>query len=59
MKVAFDVSLVVVSVVLGLAFLGGVEGVREGTVAAALLVGTIARWLCGVCYRHIPGLGAR
>lgn len=43
MKVIFDVSLVMISCVLSLIFLHGIYGVREGTVAAALLVGTISR----------------
>ena len=45
MKVAFDVTLVCLSCLLSLLFLGHLAGVREGTVAAALLVGTIARRL--------------
>ena len=43
MKVAFDVTLVVLSCVLGLIFLGGIAGVREGTVAAAIFVGLTAK----------------
>lgn len=43
MKVALDVTLVLLSVVLGLLVLGRLEGVREGTVAAALLVGTLTK----------------
>ena len=43
MKVVFDVSLVCVSVVLSLCFLGGLEGVREGTVAAAVCVGLLTK----------------
>ena len=43
MKVIFDVTLVCLSVTIGLVFLGRVEGVREGTVAAALLVGLLTR----------------
>lgn len=42
-KVGFDVSLVLISVILSLLFLHGLYGVREGTVAAALLVGTISK----------------
>lgn len=41
-KVCFDVSLVVLACVLSIVFLGRIEGVREGTVAAALLVGPIS-----------------
>jgi uncharacterized membrane protein YczE len=43
MKVAFDVTLVVLSAILSLACLGRLEGVREGTVAAALCVGLLSR----------------
>ncbi len=45
MKVAFDLTLVCVSVVLSLCFLGGLYGVREGTVVAAACVGLIAKQL--------------
>ena len=43
MKVSFDVSLVVISCILSMVFLHGIYGVREGTVAAAVLVGSISR----------------
>ena len=43
MKVCFDVSLVVISCILSALFLHGIYGVREGTVAAAVLVGCISR----------------
>ena len=43
MKVVFDVSLVVISCILSVVFLHGIYGVREGTVAAAILVGSISR----------------
>lgn len=42
-KVGFDVSLVVIASILSFVFLHGLYGVREGTVAAALLVGTISK----------------
>lgn len=42
-KVAFDCSLAVTGTLISLAFMGGVYGVREGTVAAAVLVGLIVR----------------
>ena len=44
MKVIFDVTLVCISIVTGLVFLGRLEGVREGTVAAAICVGLLAKW---------------
>lgn len=43
MKVILDVSLVVCAAILSLVFLGRLVGVREGTVAAAILVGLLAR----------------
>ena len=46
-KVGFDVALVVVSCLLSLGFLGRLEGVREGTVAAALLVGPVSKQMSG------------
>lgn len=43
MKVIFDVTLVVSACTLSLTFTGEISGVREGTLAAALLVGTLTR----------------
>ena len=45
MKVGFDVTLVVIACILSIVFIGRLQGVREGTVAAALLVGLIAKQL--------------
>lgn len=45
MKVAFDVTLVATASLLSLFFLHRLEGVREGTAAAALLVGLLAKQL--------------
>lgn len=45
MKVGFDVTLVVVACVLSLAFTQSLQGVREGTVAAAIFVGLTAKQL--------------
>ena len=42
-KVGFDVTLVLIASVLSLLFLHRLEGVREGTVAAAILVGMVAK----------------
>ena len=42
-KISFDVSLVVIAILLGLVFLGSIQGVREGTVAAALTVGLVSK----------------
>ena len=43
-KVAVDSTLVLIAVVLSLVFLRRLSGVREGTVAAALLVGTLSKF---------------
>ena len=43
MKVGFDVTLVGIACILSFTFTGHLQGVREGTVAAALLVGLIAK----------------
>ena len=45
MKVGFDVTLVAIACVLSIVFTGRLQGVREGTGAAALLVGLIAKQL--------------
>ena len=45
MKVGFDVTLVVIACILSFVFTGHLQGVREGTVAAAWLVGLIAKQL--------------
>jgi uncharacterized membrane protein YczE len=43
LKIAFDVSLVILATGLSLAILHGLVGVREGTVISALLVGLVIR----------------
>lgn len=43
MKVIFDITLVTLSVLLSIIFLGELTGVREGTIAAAILVGLITK----------------
>ena len=43
MKVGFDVTIVVTACILSIVFTGRLQGVREGTVAAALMVGLIAK----------------
>lgn len=42
-KICFDVSMAVIAAVLSFVLAGRLDGVREGTVVAALLVGFIAR----------------
>ena len=44
-KVLVDCSLVIIAITLSLIFLNSLGAIREGTVMAALLVGTIARQL--------------
>lgn len=43
MKIINDVTLVTISVILSFIFLGALEGVREGTIAAAVFVGIVAK----------------
>lgn len=43
MKVIVDVSLVIIAVALSFGFLHGLQGVREGTLAAAIFVGLLAK----------------
>ena len=43
MKISFDVTLVLTACALSFLFLGGLHGVREGTVAAARCVGLVAK----------------
>ena len=50
-KIGFDCTLVLLSVILGLAGLGYLAGVREGTVAAALCVGLAAKAVTRVVFR--------
>ena len=44
-KIIFDTSMAVIAAVLSFVFAGKLNGVREGTIIAALLVGFIARLL--------------
>lgn len=48
-KLGFDVGNVIVACVFSMLFIGGIHGVREGTVAAALLVGPIVHFLTPFC----------
>ncbi len=45
MKIAFDVAYIAVSAAICLLFTGKLQGVREGSIVAALLVGNIIRVL--------------
>lgn len=42
-KLGFDVTLVTIGIIVSIALFSDLEGVREGTIAAAILVGFIAR----------------
>ncbi|MEI3143779.1 MAG: hypothetical protein V8S69_00485 [Dakarella massiliensis] len=55
MKAIFDWSLVAIACVLGLIFLGRIEGVREGTVISALTTGIFVR-LWAKCPGVLPKL---
>ncbi|HIV92129.1 MAG TPA: YitT family protein [Candidatus Eisenbergiella stercoravium] len=54
-KIVFDVSMTLTDAVLAFGFAGALEGVREGTIVAALLVGFIARSI-GKRLTFLPGL---
>jgi uncharacterized membrane protein YczE len=43
-KVIFDVSMSLIAVLLSFLLTGGLQGVREGTIVAALMVGLISRF---------------
>ena len=51
-KVCFDVTLMATSLVLSLIFFHGLNGIREGTVISALLVGQFVK----LCSRKLPFL---
>jgi uncharacterized membrane protein YczE len=52
LKIAFDVSLVILATGLSLAILHGLVGVREGTVISALLVGLVIRVITALLPSH-------
>ena len=54
-KVAFDASMTIIAAILSLFFFHRLQGVREGTIIAALLVGFIAR-LFGRLLCFLPAL---
>lgn len=60
LKIVNDVLLVILAVVLGVVFLGGPDGVREGTLVSALMVGLCVKgwyWLLA-CVRK-PASGGK
>ena len=52
-KVVFDITLMSTAAVLSLAFFGQLNGVREGTVISAVLVGLIVKFF----QRHLGFIG--
>ena len=42
-KIFFDVAYILVAAILGICFLGGLKGVREGSIIAAILIGNIIK----------------
>ncbi|MCQ4636071.1 DUF6198 family protein [Anaerovorax odorimutans] len=53
-KVALDITLVSLSIIVSLTMLHSIEGVREGTVLAALLVGTLSRIFAPLIGKCVP-----
>lgn len=53
-KVCFDCTLVILSIILGLIFLGHLAGVREGTVAAAICVGLVSKQATRLLFHPDP-----
>ena len=51
-KTGFDMSIVASAVVVSVAVTGHVLGIREGSVIAALIVGSISHFFIGAGYRH-------
>lgn len=47
-KIVFDVSLITTGAVMSFILMGGLFGVREGTIMAALIVGVIIRFIDGL-----------
>lgn len=43
-KIFFDIVYILISAILGICFLGGLKGVREGSIVAAVLVGNIIKY---------------
>ena len=54
-KIFFDVFYIVLSAVLGILFLGGLRGVREGSIIAAVLIGNIIKGYNHIWNRFIRG----
>lgn len=55
-KSIFDTTMVVISIVLSVVFLGGLVGIREGTIISAIFTGKIIGWIEKTYCRQINGL---
>ena len=47
-KIFFDVFYIVISALIGIVFLGGLKGVREGSIIAAVFIGNIIKLYNGI-----------
>ena len=52
-KVAFDITYVIVSIILSLVLFGRIEGTREGTVIAAVVTGFIVKFFKNILARPL------
>lgn len=55
-KIGFDCSLVICGALISLAFMHGLHGIREGTIAAAVVIGMIVQRFSRLLSRRIDGL---
>ena len=53
LKVALDVTMVVIALTMSLIFFGKIEGIREGTVITALLVGLFVKFFRGLLIKPL------
>ncbi|MGY3714623.1 YczE/YyaS/YitT family protein [Sutcliffiella cohnii] len=51
-KVCFDVSLVVIAVLISVVALGSISGIREGTVISAVIIGLFVKWTQNLSIRN-------
>ena len=54
MKIIFDVTNITIAVLISLAVFGGFEGVREGTVLAAVSIGVVVRYATKAIKKVFP-----
>jgi len=54
MKILFDVTNITIAAVISLIFFGGLNGVREGTVLAAVTLGLVVRYITRIIKRLFP-----